>query len=103
MALDLGALSLAQWYQTGAARNYFGYSSEVVDDLVAEISVTLDDARTVELTNELDRALLEDGIVVPLFPITNMAVYSDRFANIFVNPSKYGTTMNVEEWGLRAE
>jgi peptide/nickel transport system substrate-binding protein len=102
-ALDLGALSLAQWYQTGAARNYFGYSSEVVDDLVAEISVTLDDARTVELTNELDRALLEDGIVVPLFPITNMAVYSDRFANIFVNPSKYGTTMNVEEWGLRAE
>ena len=101
-ALDLGALSLAQWYQTGAARNYFGYSSETVDALVDEISVTLDDAKTVELTNDLDRALLADGMVVPLFPITNMAVYSDRYANIFVNPSKYGTTMNVEEWGIKA-
>ncbi len=101
-ALDLGALSLAQWYQTGAARNYFGYSSEEVDGLVEEISVTLDEAETARLTNELDRALLADGVVVPLFPITNMAVYSDNYANIFVNPSKYGTTMNVEEWGLRA-
>lgn len=101
-ALDLGALSLAQWYQTGAARNYFGYSSETVDRLIEEVSVTLDDAKTVELTNELDRALLSDGVVIPLFPITNMAVYSDRYANIFVNPSKYGTTMNVEEWGLKA-
>lgn len=101
-ALDLGALSLAQWYQTGAARNYFGYSSETVDALVEEISVTLDPAKTVELTNELDRALLADGVVVPLFPITNMAVYSDSYANLFVNPSKYGTTMNIEEWGLKA-
>lgn len=101
-ALDLGALSLAQWYQTDAARNYFGYSSETVDRLVDEISVTLDDAKTVELTNELDRALLADGVVVPLFPITNMAVFADSYANIFVNPSKYGTTMNIEEWGLKA-
>ena len=51
-ALDLGALSLAQWYQTGAARNYFGYSSATVDKLVDEISLTLDAARTAELTNE---------------------------------------------------
>ncbi|WP_176084732.1 ABC transporter family substrate-binding protein [Martelella sp. HB161492] len=102
-ALDLGALSLAQWYQTGAARNYFGYSSPTVDKLVDEISVTLDDAKTAELTNELDRALLSDAIVVPLFPITNMAVYSDSYANIFVNPSKYGTTMNIADWGLKAD
>lgn len=102
-ALDLGAMSLAQWYQTGAARNYFGYSSETVDRLIDEISVTLDDAKTVGLTNELDRALLADGVVIPLYPITNMAVYADRYANIFVNPSKYGTTMNIEEWGLKAK
>jgi ABC-type dipeptide transport system, periplasmic component len=102
-ALDLGALSLAQWYQTGAARNYFGYSSETVDNLIQQISVTLDDAETVALTNELDRALLADGIVVPLFPITNMSVHADEYANLFVNPSKYGVTMNVEEWGLKAD
>jgi len=102
-ALDLGAMSLAQWYQTGAARNYFGYSSAEVDRLIDEVSVTLDDARTVALTNELDRALLADGIIVPLFPTINMAVYDEAYANIFVNPSKYGTTMNVEEWGLKAD
>jgi peptide/nickel transport system substrate-binding protein len=102
-ALDLGASALGQWYHTGAARNYFNYSSAEVDALLADISVTLDDAKTIELTNELDRLLLADGVVVPLFPITNMAVYSDRFANIFNNPSKYGTTMNVEQWGLKAD
>lgn len=102
-ALDLGASALSQWYETGAARNYFNYSSAEVDALFDEISVSLDDATTVELTNEVDRALLSDAVVVPLFPITNMAVYSDRFANIFNNPSKYGTTMNIEQWGLKAE
>lgn len=102
-ALDLGALSLAQWYDTEGARNYFGYSSERVDALVDEISVTLDDAKVVELTNELDFALLEDGMIVPLFPVYNMSVYGAQYANIFVNPSKYGTTMNIEQWGIRAE
>lgn len=102
-ALDLGALSLAQWYATNGARNYYGYSSEIVDDLVAKVSVSLDDAEVVELTNQLDVALLEDGMVVPLFPVFNMAVFNDQYANIFVNPSKYGTTMNIEQWGVRAE
>jgi peptide/nickel transport system substrate-binding protein len=65
--------------------------------------VSLDDAEVVELTNQLDVALLEDGMVVPLFPVFNMAVFNDQYANIFVNPSKYGTTMNIEQWGVRAE
>lgn len=99
-ALDLGALSLAQWYQTGAGRNWFGYSNPEVDAMIEAVSAELDDAATIEMTNELDMLLLSDGIVVPLFPITNMAVYNNAYANIFVNPSKYGTTMNIEEWGM---
>jgi peptide/nickel transport system substrate-binding protein len=102
-ALDLGPLSLAQWYQTGAARNSFGYSSKKVDDLIAKASVEIDGAKSVELMNQLDKALLSDGIVVPLFAIPQMAVYSSKFANIFVNPSKYGTTMNIQEWGMVAD
>jgi peptide/nickel transport system substrate-binding protein len=99
-ALDEGAQSLAQWYKTGAARNYFGYSSPLVDALIDRISVTLDDAEAVRLTNQLDLALLNDAVVVPLFPVTNMVVCSSKYANIFVNPSKYGSTMNIQEWGL---
>jgi peptide/nickel transport system substrate-binding protein len=99
-ALDEGAQSLAQWYKSGGARNYFGYSSPAVDTLIDKISVTLDDAEAVRLTNQLDLALLNDAVVVPLFPVTNIVVLSSKYANIFVNPSKYGSTMNIQDWGL---
>ncbi|MEH1015606.1 ABC transporter family substrate-binding protein [Micromonospora sp. CPCC 206060] len=99
-ALDLGALSLQQWYGTGAARS-FGYSSAEADRLFAAAATELDPAKQVDLMNQVDRVLLADGVVLPLFASPQMAVYSDKFANIFINPSKYGTTMNVEQWGLR--
>jgi peptide/nickel transport system substrate-binding protein len=98
-ALDLGAASLGQWYATDGARNYFGLSDPDVDALLETIAGTTDPAETVELTNELDERLLDTGVVVPLFPIVNLAVYDDGFANILVNPSKYGTTMNIQDWG----
>ncbi|WP_166350308.1 ABC transporter family substrate-binding protein [Phytoactinopolyspora limicola] len=97
-ALDLGPLSMQQWYGTDAPRS-FGYSSAEADRLLAEASSELDPARQVELMNELDLTLLGDGVVMPLFASPWMAVHPDEYRNIFVNPSKYGTTMNVEQWG----
>ncbi|GAA2339577.1 ABC transporter family substrate-binding protein [Dactylosporangium salmoneum] len=99
-ALDLGALSLQQWYGTGAARS-FGYSSAEADKLFAEAAAELDPAKQVALMNQIDKVLLADGVVMPLFASPQMAVYRDKYTNIFINPSKYGTTMNVEQWGLR--
>lgn len=98
-ALDLGPLSMQQWYGTDAPRS-FGYSSEEADRLFDEAAAALDPADRVELMNELDRVLLEDGVVLPLFPTPQMAAYREQFANIYINPSKYGTTMNIEEWGI---
>lgn len=97
-ALDLGPLSMQQWYGTDAPRS-FGYSNEEVDQLLDQAGSELDPATQVDLMNQLDQVLLEDGVVMPLFAVPMMAVYPEEFANIFVNPSKYGTTMNVEEWG----
>jgi peptide/nickel transport system substrate-binding protein len=101
-ALDLGAASLGQWYSTTGARNYFGLSDARVDELLEQIAVTTDDGEIVELTNELDERLLEDAVVVPLFPIVNIAAYDADIANIRVNPSKYGTTVNIQDWGRLA-
>ncbi len=98
-ALDLGPLSIEQWYGTGAARS-FGYSNSKVDDLLAKSSTELDKAKQVKMMNELDDILLEDGVVMPLFPFSTMAAYGSEFKNIFVNPSKYGVTMNIEQWGI---
>lgn len=98
-ALDLGPLSLQQWYGTGAPRS-FGYSNPEVDDLLAKAAAELDDQKQVDLMNQIDRILLEDGVVMPLFQFSNMAAHPDTFANIFVNPSKYGVTMNVDQWGI---
>jgi peptide/nickel transport system substrate-binding protein len=99
-ALDLGYLSLAQWYQTGAARNSFGYSSTAADALMNQASTELDQSKQVTIMNKLDKTLMSDGVVVPLFALPQMAVYPSTYKNIFVNPSKYGTTMNIQQWGL---
>lgn len=98
-ALDLGPLSLQQWYGTDAPRS-FGYSSPEIDDLLAKASAELDDQKQVELMNQIDEILLEDGVVMPLFAYSNMAAYGDEYRNIFVEPSKYGVTMNIEQWGI---
>lgn len=98
-ALDLGPLSIQQWYGTGAARS-FGYSNAQVDKLLADASAELDSAKQVDLMNQIDAILLKDGVVMPLFAAPQLAAFSDKYRNIFINPSKYGTTMNVEEWGI---
>ncbi|GAA1315878.1 ABC transporter family substrate-binding protein [Leucobacter albus] len=98
-ALDLGPLSLQQWYGTGAARS-FGYSNPEVDELLAQAGAELDPERHVELMNDLDERLLEDGVVMPLFAYSNMAAYDAKYRNIYVDPSKYGVTMNIEQWGI---
>jgi|GEM_PF-6811963 len=101
-ALDLGPLSLQQWYGTDAPRS-FGYSNEEADRLMEAAAAELDPAAQIELMNELDRVLMGDGVVLPLFGTPMMAVYPNTHGNIFINPSKYGTTMNIEQWGLLAE
>ena len=100
-ALDLGPLSMQQWYGTDAPRS-FGYSNPEADRLLAEAAAELDPHAQVELMNDLDTVLLDDGVVLPLFATPMMAVYPNTYANIFINPSKYGTTMNIEQWGLLA-
>lgn len=97
-ALDLGPLSLQQWYGTDAPRS-FGYSSPEADRLLEESAGAVDPTRRVELMNELDRVLVGDAVVLPMFATPQVAAYRDHFANIFINPSKYGTTMNIQEWG----
>ncbi len=100
-ALDLGSLSLAQWYDTKGARS-FGYSNPEADKLFAQAETEVDPAKLVALMNKIDETLIGDGVVLPLFATPYMAVYKNTFTNIFVNPSKYGTTMNVEEWGQKS-
>lgn len=101
-ALDLGPLSLQQWYGTGAARS-FGYSSPKVDAVLAEAAAELDPKKQIVLMNQLDELLLEDGVVMPLFAFSNMAAHGTDYRNIHVDPSKYGVTMNIEQWGLAAK
>lgn len=98
-APDLGSLSLGQWYQTGAARS-FGYSKPEVDALFEELESELDANEYVAKMNELDEYLIGDGAVLPLFGIPRSAIHRDNIHNVYVNPSKYGFTMNIEEWAL---
>jgi peptide/nickel transport system substrate-binding protein len=101
-ALDLGTLSIAQWYATGASRNSMGYSNSTVDELLAKAAVTLDSATVVKLLNQVDVQLLTDGVTVPFFPSPSLVAYSSQYTGIQPNPSKWGITSTVTNWAMSA-
>ncbi|WP_033289762.1 ABC transporter family substrate-binding protein [Amycolatopsis jejuensis] len=96
-ALDLGPISVQQWYGSDGGRN-FGYHNARVDELFATAYAATDPATLVKAMNDVDKILLADLVVLPLFPAPRMIVYPKGVTGIELNPSKYGITVNVENW-----
>lgn len=96
-ALDLGSISLQQWYGTEGGRS-FGYSDPEVDQLFDEAYAATDPQQQVEVMNAIDKILLADHVVMPLNQSPRMVVYPDWVEGIELNPGKYGITVNIEHW-----
>ncbi|WGH81101.1 ABC transporter substrate-binding protein [Auritidibacter ignavus] len=67
-------------YLTGAASNYFGYSSDEFDSLIKEANAT-DPEEADEIYQQAEDVLLEDMPGAPLWFGENVAVHTDRIDN----------------------
>jgi oligopeptide transport system substrate-binding protein len=72
-------------YSTGASSNYYDYSNEEFDDLIAEANsqTELDEAEA--LYQEAEEVLLQDMPNIPMWFETRTTVHSDRVSNVVMD------------------
>lgn len=95
---SLGVTNATANYVTGGINNLNYYSNPEVDELLAELDVTFDTERQIEIQQEIDALLWGDFYGVTIFQFPSTAAYSDRVTNI--SPSTLAPTIfwNVWEW-----
>ncbi|MCR2052904.1 ABC transporter family substrate-binding protein [Actinomyces bowdenii] len=73
--------NVGQIYGTGSGSNYSGQSIPEIDDLIAKIDVELDNAKRVELTNQVDELVWEHVLNFPMYERREFTAVPKRLAN----------------------
>ncbi|MFG2038395.1 ABC transporter family substrate-binding protein [Dactylosporangium sp. NPDC048998] len=89
-------------WSTGAPGNFGGYSNAELDRLVHSAAVDVDPRHAADLLNQADDLLTKDAYVLPLMQRPTLTFTYQEYANIRDNPSVWGPTYNIQEWGQRA-
>jgi peptide/nickel transport system substrate-binding protein len=64
---------------------YFDYHSDVLKEIVAELDLTADPAKRLELLGEAQRRIAEDAVNVFLFELAKTGVWNARLKGLWVN------------------
>ena len=72
-------------YTTGVSSNYFDYSSEEFDDLIAEANRQEDFDAAEALYQEAEEVLLNDMPNIPMWFETRTSVHSERVSNVIMD------------------
>lgn len=73
--------NVGQIYGTGSGSNYSGQSVPEIDDLIAKIDVEMDNAKRVELTNQVDELIWEHVLNFPMYERREFTAVPKRLAN----------------------
>jgi peptide/nickel transport system substrate-binding protein len=91
-----------QRWSTGAPANHGGYTNPELDRLVHQATQEIDARHAADLINQADDLLTKDAYVLPLMQRPTLTFTYQEYANIRDNPSVWGPTYNIQEWGQRA-
>jgi peptide/nickel transport system substrate-binding protein len=89
-------------YRTGGGGNYGNYSNKQVDDLFQQAQSETDEAKSAELTNQIDQVLTDDMATIPLYQKPTFIAYRNTFANIKDNSTSEGPFFASSGWALKA-
>ncbi|GAA4257929.1 ABC transporter family substrate-binding protein [Dactylosporangium darangshiense] len=90
-----------QRWGTGAPGNYGGYTNPELDRLVHAAASDVDPRHAADVLNQADELLTKDAYVLPLMQRPTLTFTYQEYANIRDNPSVWGPTYNIQEWGQR--
>ena len=95
----LGAQAM---FTSDGGSNFTGYANETVDALYAELAGTFDEAKQVELLQQIDAELWNDAYGFTVFQFPGVTVHDSDMTG--VNPGPLSPTIfwNYWEWGIPA-
>ncbi|WP_227411685.1 MULTISPECIES: ABC transporter family substrate-binding protein [unclassified Cryobacterium] len=95
---SLGVTSSGPTFQTGGINNLNFYSNPEVDKLIVELNTEFDADRQIEIQQEIDKLLWEDGYGVTVFQFPEVTAYSDRIEGVDASILAPTIFWNVWDW-----
>ncbi len=86
--------------ETGG-RNFWGYSSRVLDKTFEQLRVTDNPVSIRTLSREVHRIVHEDAAIIPLWQLDRYAAFSERIQGYVIHP--YYLFGRPEQWSIRPE
>lgn len=83
---------------TGGINNFSGYSNPEVDALFAELDTTFDEQAQLDLLEQIETILVEDGFGLTLFQFPGVTAYTDTWSGISTAPLSPTIFWNFWEW-----
>ena len=96
----LPASGAKQIYDSKSDSNFGKYASAKVDKMLRDALGETDEAARLKLLNEIDVALWEDLVNVPLYQKPTFLAHSDAYVNIEDNTTTESPFWNSESWAL---
>lgn len=91
-------------WRCDGAQNYHNHCpDEAVNETLLETRRTIDPEERSAMFNEAGREIAEAIPVLPLFQTPHFVAYDSDLTGIRVNPTQWGQTWNVAEWGWPAQ
>jgi peptide/nickel transport system substrate-binding protein len=89
------------WYK-GAGNNFTNWSDPQSDQLLDQMSQTLDPAKEAALLNQQDAIMAKAYVTLALYQKPNLQVATNQYINIRDNNAGSYFTYNTQQWGLNA-
>ncbi|MFI1196401.1 ABC transporter family substrate-binding protein [Micromonospora sp. NPDC020750] len=85
----------------GSKGTHTGYKDQEIDGWLTAAARTLDPQQVVDLLNKVDTRISEQAVTLPIYQTPTLVAYRSDLGNVRVNPTRFGTSYNSQEWGVK--
>ncbi|MEV5764689.1 ABC transporter family substrate-binding protein [Micromonospora sp. NPDC052213] len=87
----------------GSKGTHTGYRDQEIDGWLSDAARTLDPQQVIDLLNKADTRISEQAVTLPIYQTPTLIAYRSDLGNVRVNPTRFGTSYNTQEWGIKSD
>lgn len=100
-ATPFTAADFYQLYVPKGGLDFGNYSDPQVTKLFNEALQTINPTAAANLLDQAGVLMAKDAYTMPLYQMPSVLAYSSKYGNIRDNPTYFGSTYNIGQWGLK--
>jgi peptide/nickel transport system substrate-binding protein len=100
-ATPFTAADFYQLYVPKGGLDFGNYNDPEVTTLFNQALQTINPAASAALLNRAGTLMANDSYTMPLYQMPSVLAYSSKYGNVRDNPTYFGSTYNVGEWGQK--